>query len=212
MVPDIMAERSKVELVAGAEAPTCPDPLEIRIRELLSVGNMRQAATEVIRGYGPHLLQFLRGLLGNEAEAEEAFARTSERIWRGLPEFRGEAAPRTWCFRLAWSAAADLRKEAWGRRRRRLETGEAAELAAAEGTATWLRHERLRLSLQALRAGLDLEEQGLLQLRIDQRLSWGECAEVLAIAGAAPSAETLMKRFERIKSKLKVLAEAGEAT
>jgi hypothetical protein len=38
MVPDIMAQRSKAELVAGAEAPTCPDLLEIRIRELLSVG------------------------------------------------------------------------------------------------------------------------------------------------------------------------------
>jgi RNA polymerase sigma-70 factor (ECF subfamily) len=207
-----MGRRSKLELVAGAETPTCPDPLEIQIRGLLSVGNLRQAATEAIRGYGPYLLQFLRGLLGNEAEAEEAFARTAERIWRGLPDYRGEAAPRTWCFRLAWSAAADLRKEAWGRRRRRLETGEAAELAAAEGTATWLRQERLRLSLTALRAALDLDDQGLLQLRIDQRLSWVECAEVLAVGPKAPTAETLMKRFERIKTKLKSLAAAREAT
>lgn len=206
-----MARRSKMEQGAGAETPTCPDPLEIQIRELLSEGNLRQAATEAIRGYGPHLHHFLRGLLGNEAEAEEAFARTSERIWRGLPEFRGEAAPRTWCFQLAWSAAADLRKEAWGRRRRRLETGEAADLASAEGTATWLRHERLRLSLAALRAALTLDEQGLLQLRIDQRLSWGQCAEVLAVGGEPLAAETLMKRFERIKTKLKALAVAAEA-
>jgi RNA polymerase sigma-70 factor (ECF subfamily) len=205
-----MASRSSERGGAGAETPTSADPLEIRIRELLSVGETRQAATEAIRGYGPGLLRFLRGLLGTAADAEEAFASASERIWRSLPEFRGEAAIRTWCFRLAWSAAADLRKGAWRQRQRRLQTGEAAELAAAEGTATWLRHERLRLSLATLRAGLTLEEQGLLQLRIDQQLSWAECAEVLAAEEAPPKVEMLMKRFERIKSKLKALAEAGE--
>lgn len=171
---------------------------------------MKQAATEAIQGYGPDLLHFLRGLLGSSDDAEEAFARAAERIWRGLPEFRGESAVFTWCYRLAWNAAADLRKEAWGARRRRLETGEAAELAASEETSTWLRQERLRLSLAALRAGLTLEEQGLLQLRIDQQLSWAECAVVLAVEGSAPSAETLMKRFDRIKSKLRALADAGE--
>ena len=206
-----MARRSTESDAGGTETSTLSDPLEIRIRELLSVRDTRQAATEAIRGYGPALLHFLRGLLGSHSEAEEAFSRASERIWRGLPEFRGEAAPRTWCFRLAWSAAADLRKEAWNVRRRRLETGEAAELAVADGTATWLRQERLRLSLAALRAGLTLEEQGLLQLRIDQQLSWAECAEVLAVDGRAPAAEILMKRFERIKSKLRALAEAGVA-
>ncbi len=211
MVPEFMARRLDTGAITGAETPTGPDPLEIRISERLAEGNVRAAATEAIRGYGPQLLHFLRGLLGSESEAEEAFARTSERIWRGLPEFRGEAAPRTWCFRLAWSAAADIRKEAWSRRGRRLETGEAAELAVAEGTATWLRHERLRLSLAALRAGLTLEEQGLLQLRIDQQLTWAECAGVLAVEGAAPTAEALMKRFERIKMKLKALAMAAEA-
>jgi len=205
-----MARLPAATEVDGSGASTCSDPLEIRIGELLASGNMKQAATEAIRGYGPALLRFLRGLLGSEAEAEEVFARTSERIWCGLPTFRGEAAVRTWCFRLAWSAAADFRKEAWGARRRRLDTGEAAELAAAEGTATWLRHERLRLSLATLRAGLTLEEQGLLQLRIDQQLSWAECAGVMSVERPAPPVETLMKRFERIKAKLRALAaEAG---
>ena len=111
--------------VAGAETPIWLDPLEIRLRQLLSDGDLKGAATETIRGYGSALLRFLRGLLGNGADAEEVFARASERIWRSLPEFRGESELRTWCFRLAWSAAADMRKEAWNVRRRRLETAEA---------------------------------------------------------------------------------------
>jgi hypothetical protein len=40
-----MARRSKMELVAGAETPTCSEPLEIQIRELLSVGNADGEAT-----------------------------------------------------------------------------------------------------------------------------------------------------------------------
>jgi hypothetical protein len=40
-----MLRRSKMELVAGAETPTCPDPLEIQIRGLLSVGNAGGEAT-----------------------------------------------------------------------------------------------------------------------------------------------------------------------
>ena len=205
-----MAKVSAAGDGARRSAPIRPDPQEILIRELVASGDVKRAATEAIRAHGPHLLRFLRGLLGAEADAEEAFSRAAERIWRGLPGFRGEAALRTWCFRLAWSAATDLRKEAWNARRRRLETDEAAVLAGDEGTSTWLRHERLRLTLGQLRAGLTLEEQGLLQLRIDQQLSWAECAEVLAIDGSAPSAETLMKRFDRIKSKLRALADAGE--
>lgn len=195
----------------GAEAATPPDPLERRIRGLLDSGDVKRAATEAIRGYGPGLLRYLRGLLGNEADAEEAFSRASERIWRGLPEFRGESAPRTWCFRLAWSAAADLRKEAWTVRRRRLETDEAAGLSGGDGTRSWLRDERLHISLARLREALTLEEQSLLQLRVDQRLSWPECAEVLALDGRAPSTDALMKRFERIKTKLRGLAGEGEA-
>jgi len=204
-----MASRPAASVGGESEAATCPDPLERRIRGLVDSGDVKRAATEAIRGYGPGLLRYLRGLLWNEADAEEAFSRASERIWRGFSEYRGEAAPRTWCFRLAWSAAADLRKEVWNVRRRRLETEEAAGLSGGDGTRSWLREERLHLSLERLRATLTLEEQSLLQLRVDQRLSWAECTEVLALHGPAPSADALMKRFERIKAKLRALV--GEA-
>lgn len=182
------------------------ESLEGRVRGLLAVGDLRQAATETIRGYGPDLLRYLRGLLGNDSDAREAFAVASERLWRSLPEFRGDSAVRTWCFHLAWSAAADLRKEAWRTRGRRLETDEVEALGTGDRTRTWLREERLRLTLTELRQALTLEEQSLLQLRLDQELSFAECAAVLAEGEQAPSAEALMKRFERIKGKLTELA------
>lgn len=185
---------------------TRDDLVDARIRSLLHEGDAKAAATEAIRSHGPPLLRYLRGLLGHEEEAKEAFASASERLWRNLPDFRGESSVRTWFFRLGWSAAADLRKEAWRSKGRRLETDEADELPADDRTRSWLRRERLRLGLAELRRALALEEQSLLQLRIDQGLSWAECAEVLAEGGRTQSVDALMKRFERIKAKLAALA------
>ncbi len=183
---------------------------EARLRALLDAGDAKAAATGAIRTYGPELLRYLRSLLASEADAQEAFSAACERLWRSLPEFRGEASLRTWCFRLAWSAAADLKKEAWTARGRRLETGEATGLADDGRTRSWLRAERLRLSLADLRRALTLEEEGLLRLRVDQGLSWAECAEVLAAGGRKPTVEALMKRFERVKARLGALARGEE--
>jgi hypothetical protein len=45
-------------------AVAIPAGLEARFRALRAAGDTKQAATEVIRGYGPVLLRYLRGLLG----------------------------------------------------------------------------------------------------------------------------------------------------
>jgi RNA polymerase sigma-70 factor (ECF subfamily) len=188
------------------------DPLEAELRARLAGGDVKGAATAAIRGYGPELLGYLRKLLGDEHDAREAFAQASERLWRGLAEFRGEAALRTWAYHLAWSAAADLRKEAYRARGRRLETEEAAALPAPAPTTSRLRVERQRRTLAQVRQALPLEDQALLQLRIDQGLTWAECAAVLARDGAAPRPDALMKRFERLKAKLAELVNGDDAS
>jgi len=180
--------------------------LEARIRHLLEAGDARQAATVAIQGFGPELLRYLRALLGEEVDAKDAFSTSCERLWRGLPGFRGDSSFRTWAFQLAWSAAADLRKDRWRMRRRRLETQEEAELPSPSGTRSYLRVERMRITFEVLREALTLEERALLQLRLDQRLSWAECAEVLAARDEAATPDALMKRYERIKAKLARLA------
>lgn len=178
------------------------DSLEEGIRRLLAAGDRRGAAAEAVRGYGPEILRYLRGLLGSESDAQEAFSASAERLWQGLASYRGEASMRTWAFRLAWSAASDLRKEAWRARGRRLGTSEAAGLAADGRTRSHLRAEARRSSLEALRSSLPLEDQCLLQLRVDRGLSWADCAHVLAREGRPARPEALMKRYQRIKDRL----------
>lgn len=179
--------------------------LEARVRALAAT-DPRAAATEALRGLGPQVLRYLRSVLRDEAQAGDAFSAFAEHLWRGLPDFRGEGSLRGWAYRLAHRAALDVRGEAWRRRGRRLETGEASRLADEVRTRTAVRVERRRQALEKLREALSVEEQALLALRVDQELAWSEIAEVLAADGARLEAAALMKRFERLKERLARMA------
>jgi RNA polymerase sigma-70 factor (ECF subfamily) len=182
--------------------------IEQRLQELLAQGDHRAAATEALRALGPKILGYLQAVLRDEADAADAFSIFAEHLWRGLPAFRFQSSLKTWCFKLAWNAALNLKDEAWRRRGRRFETGEASLLADEIRTRTGVRVERQRAALEALRAELSDEEQTLLVLRLDQQLGWDEIAEVLAREGAAPDAVALRKRYERLKEKLARLVKA----
>ena len=180
--------------------------LEEEIRGLIAAGKAEAAATAAIKGYGPQVLRYLRSILGDDEDAREAFSQFAENLWRGLPEFRGTAPFRIWAYRIAWNVACDTTKQPWRSRRRRLETGEATRIAETVATSTNERHEQRRMELNALRASLSLDDRALAALRLDQGLSWAECAEVLSRDGRMVKPNTLTKRFERIKERLGSLA------
>lgn len=179
---------------------------DARIQDLLKARDFAAAATEAMRSLGPPVLRYMRFVLREDAAAADAFSQWAENLWRGLPSFRGHCALRTWALRLAHNVALNQRDEHWRRRVRRLTTGEASRLAAEIRTTTAVRLERQRRALDALRDALTTEERALLTLRIDQELSWGEIADVLSSQGRTVDPDALMKRFERLKARLSVLA------
>jgi RNA polymerase sigma-70 factor (ECF subfamily) len=180
--------------------------LEEEIRGLLAAGKAEAAATVAIKGYGPQVLRYLRSILGDDEDSREAFSQFAENLWRGLPDFRGTAPFRIWAYRIAWNVACDLAKQPWRSRRQRLETGEATRIAETLATSTDERLEQRRMDLQALREALSIDDRALAALRLDQGLSWAECAEVLSRDGRTVKPNTLTKRFERIKERLGSLA------
>jgi RNA polymerase sigma-70 factor (ECF subfamily) len=180
--------------------------MEDEIRGLLAAGRAEAAATAAIKGYGPPVLRYLRSILGDEEDSREAFSQFAENLWRGLPDFRGTAPFRIWAYRIAWNVACDLAKQPWRSRRQRLETGEATRLAETLATSTDERLEQRRMELRALREALSIDDRALAALRLDQGLSWAECAEVLSRDGRIVKPNTLTKRFERIKERLGSLA------
>jgi RNA polymerase sigma-70 factor (ECF subfamily) len=180
--------------------------VEARIRDLLAADDRPAAATAAIQEFGPPVLRYLRSLLRDEDDASDAFSVFAENVWRGLPTWRGEGSLKAWAFRLAWNGAMNLKNEAWRRRGRRFFSGEASALAEEIRTRSHVKVERQRNALDKLRESLDVEEISLLTLRIDQKLSWAEIADVTATDGERTEPAALMKRFERLKGRLAKMA------
>jgi RNA polymerase sigma-70 factor (ECF subfamily) len=180
--------------------------LDTAVLTLVETGDLRGAATEAIRGLGPQVLRYLHSVLRDEDAAADAFSQFAENLWNGLPTFQKQSSLRTWAYRIAWNAALNLRNEAWNRRGRPFATGELSLLADEIRTRTVVRRARQEDALENLRRSLTVEEQSLLALRIDQALSWAEVAEVMAAEGQPVQPATLMKRFERLKTRLAEMA------
>jgi RNA polymerase sigma-70 factor, ECF subfamily len=179
--------------------------LDERILKLLAAGSQREAATEALRGHGPQVLRYLQSILGDHDEARDAFSQFAENLWRGLKTYRADGSFRAWAYRIAWNAAFDHRRHT-RRRRQHLVSGEATRIAATVGTSSHERRERRQRALDELRMELSLEDRALAALRIDQGLSWEECAEALSTAEQTLKPNTVAKRFERVKERLGKLA------
>jgi len=189
--------------------------LEQEVLDRARAQDWRAAATAVVRGYGPELLGYLLGVIGREADAEEAFSQLCEDLWRGLPAFRGDSSIRTWVYKLAHNVVfRTARREA---RRKRIaaftEFPDLELLAEQLRTATlpFLRT-AMRDEVARLREQLEPEDRMLIILRVDRRLSWDAIARIVAENDAPDAATTkreaarLRKRYERVKLRLRELA------
>lgn len=182
--------------------------LEAEIARLLEAGDLPSAAAAIMRGYGPAILGYLAALARDEDRADEVFSQFSEDLWRGLPGFRRDASVRTWLYKLAWHAWLRLERDAFRRHGRPFVSGEMSRLAAAvrSSTALHLKSEA-KDAVARLREQLAPAEQSLLILRIDQGLSWSEVASVMSTPEEQLDSPTVAKRFQRVKDKLRKLAE-----
>ena len=188
------------------------DEREHRLRAMVAAGNIDQATEQAIRGYGSELVGWLRANLRNDADAEDAFSRLSEELWRSLHRYDGRCSIRTWCYMLARHAVAYVRSQPRHAREVLVssvpsvlgaitEVLNTSKLAAAEQRDIYAE----------IREALDDEDQTLLVLRVDKNLSWREIAVVLCGEAAGSDeverkAATLRKQFERVKEQLRALA------
>lgn len=180
--------------------------IEERVRDLLAAGDTREAATAVLRHFGPKVLRYQGAILRSDAHAADAFSLFAEQVWKGLPQFEWRSSLQTWLYRIALRAATNLKRDGWNRLGRPFETGEATALAEDIRTKSVVRVERQKRTLDKLREALSDEEQSLLTLRVDQGFSWDEIAEVVSKDGERIEPAALRKRFERLKERLTLLA------
>jgi RNA polymerase sigma-70 factor (ECF subfamily) len=183
--------------------------VEVRVAEAVTRGDFDAGATALIDGYGPQVLGFLRAVVRDPEEADDAFALFAENAWKGLARWEMRSSARAWAYRVAWNAASRQFRDPWRRRRKRLPASVASKLAAAVTSTSGRDVDRQHGTLEALRARLTQEEQSLLVLRIDRDLSWHEVAVALGVPEDAAGCAALRKRFERLKEKLATAARAS---
>lgn len=198
---------------SDAMTPTEREGFERELRARFDAGDLSGATAAIVRGYGPELYRFLVAMVRDADAADDVFAGTCERIWRGLPQFRWDGACRAWCYAIArheflhWTERRD-------RQRRQIELSDAPlSRLVVEIRSTTAAHLRtdVKDGFAELRATLAPEDQLLLQLRVDADLPWRDLARALADDDREPTTNqvaALRKRYERLKRELQALARA----
>jgi RNA polymerase sigma-70 factor (ECF subfamily) len=188
--------------------------LEAEIRRRAEARDYAGAAEAAMRGYGREIYELLAALHRRDDDAAEVFSLFAEGMWRGLPGFAWQSSFRTWAYAVAHRSSLRFRRDARRRAARQVPLPDESRLSllAAEvrsATQSYLQTERRR-RLAELRAGLPPEDQALLMLRVDRKLSFSDLARVLHEEDATPlegqalvrEAARLRKRFQLVKEKL----------
>src|SRR5688572_15669209 len=110
--------------------------LETEIRAAWDRGQLEEAATTAMRGYGPEVYAFLVARLRDQDRADEVFAQLGEDLWRGIESFRWQASFSTWMYTLARHAAIRLERAPQNQARRHTTTSRLDEAIALARTQT----------------------------------------------------------------------------
>ena len=194
--------------------------IEDRIRLAHDAQDFDEAITILLRGYGPEILGFLVARLRDENAGSEAFSIFCEDLLRGLPKFAWRASARAWAYAIARNAANRWATAPHRRAERNVALSQAGALGdvAEKVRTTTLLHLRSEVKdrFTQLREQLSQEDQTVLILRVDKKMSWSDLASVLLYADDAVEDEAALKReaarvrkrFQLIKEKLRKLAQA----
>jgi RNA polymerase sigma-70 factor (ECF subfamily) len=186
--------------------------LESRIRRHFERGEIKEAVTGAVEGFGPEILGFLVAVVRDERLAGEIFSQFCQDLWTGMPAFRGKLSFRTWAYRLARNAWLRLQQEP--RFQRTVSLSDSPHISNVEKQVKTLSlpnaQSEAQQQVMKLRKSLDPEDQALLILHIDRRFSWNEIVQVMIApeessdqASVARHADALRARFELVTRNLK---------
>ncbi|QSQ22882.1 sigma-70 family RNA polymerase sigma factor [Pyxidicoccus parkwayensis] len=174
---------------------------------------MNRAIERALLGYGPELRRLVGAIVRDDAQAHDAFSTFCECLLKGLPDFRWECSFRTWAQRMARNTCFKL-LNAPPQRHPHVSLSE-VPVRAAERLSSMRPWQctTVKNRFRALREQLDPEQQRLLELRVDRRLSWPEVARLMCASEApvtselrARQAAALRQQFQRLKAHLRSLA------
>ena len=186
-------------------------PAELTAQEALFVSRLKAnedaAYDELVRMYSSPIYHVAYRMTGDAAEASDAVQDIFLKIFRNIGGFKGEAALKTWIFKIAFSEI--LNRLRWWKRRHRYATlsldespngntpGDGVADAGPTPEEVLQAKEREDAIQQALRR-LSHEHRSIIVLRDIEGFSYAEIADVLGI-----SMGTVKSRLARARADLK---------
>jgi RNA polymerase sigma-70 factor (ECF subfamily) len=165
------------------------------------------AYDELVRTYSASIFHVAYRMLGDTAEASDAVQEIFLKVFRNIGGFKGEAALKTWIFKIAFSEI--LNRLRWWRRRYRFATvslddqpngtGPAAFVASSSPTPEQvLQSKEQETAIQEALGKLTKDHRSIIVLRDIEGFSYTEIADVLGV-----SIGTVKSRLARARGDLK---------
>ena len=148
--------------------------------------------TELVREHGPAVYRLARSVVRDGALADDVAQETFIKVWRHLPEFRGEGSLRGWILRIAHNQAVSTL------RRVRDRATDPTQLPQSGDPIGTTRLVEGRLAAQELTAAIDeLDElsRAIVVLREVEGLSYDDIAVTLGVP--IPTVKTRLLRSRR---------------
>src|SRR5215475_8754717 len=169
--------------------------------------NEDAAYDELVRTYSASIFHVAYRMLGDSAEASDAVQEIFLKVFRNIGGFKGEAALKTWVFRIAFSEL--LNRLRWWRRRHRFATMSLDEQPNGTGIGhsvpspsptpeQMLQSKEQETAIHQALGRLSKDHRSIIVLRDIEGFSYNEIADVLGV-----SIGTVKSRLARARSDLK---------
>jgi RNA polymerase sigma-70 factor (ECF subfamily) len=167
------------------------------------------AYDELVRTFSGSIFHVAYRMLGDSAEASDAVQEIFLKVFRNIGGFKGEAALKTWIFKIAFSEI--LNRLRWWKRRHRFATMSLDDQPNGAGTALShtvaspgptpeeiLQSKEQETSIQQALGKLSSDHRSIIVLRDIEGFSYNEIADVLGV-----SIGTVKSRLARARGDLK---------
>jgi RNA polymerase sigma-70 factor, ECF subfamily len=171
--------------------------------------NEDAAYDELVRTYSASIFHVAYRMLGDSAEASDTVQEIFLKVFRNIGGFKGEAALRTWIFKIAFSEI--LNRLRWWKRRYRFATISIDDQTNGNGTSPGygvpspgpspeqaLQSKEQETAIQQALGRLSKDHRSIIVLRDIEGFSYNEIADVLGV-----SIGTVKSRLARARGDLK---------
>src|SRR4249919_731935 len=148
------------------------------------------ACTRLVTDHQRMVYQLALHLLGEPQEALDLSQEVFLKVFRTLPQFRGQSTLKTWIYRIVVNQASN--RQRWWRRRRRAQQvaldehtathGELAEVRSSDMPDKLLRQKEVADGVWRALNALPFDQRAVIVLREIDGLSYDEIADSLSVA------------------------------